>query len=386
MKDLTLRYSATQFTYWAASSGATAFATTYLLEQGIPSGMIGLLLAMAGLLSCFAQPLIASFADRAGKFLITKMLLFLSAVCCVCIGLQWIDGLPLALLAISYMVAVWSSDVMIPLLNALSVACNEAGFPVNYGAARGIGSAATALSSLVIGVVLARFGSRWMLGLMLIARICCIFTLVGYPTIPKEATVKREKKRSCSISQFVLRYRWYCVSLLGVALLGMFLAMMENYMIAIMEALGGDSSHVGTALFLSSIVTTPVIFCFGKIRKKIKETDLIKIAAISFVIRAICLYFAKDIRVIYVLQLLHIPSYGFLHPAQVYYANARVNADDMVKGQAFSTAAYALGCSAGNFAGGQLLYLGVDAILIAGIVMTLLGAGILLATVTHPDR
>lgn len=32
MKNLTFRYSITQFTHWAASSGAAAFAAAYLLE------------------------------------------------------------------------------------------------------------------------------------------------------------------------------------------------------------------------------------------------------------------------------------------------------------------------------------------------------------------
>ena len=52
MKNLTLRYSWTQFTYWAASSGAASFATTYLFPKGISPGTIGILLASAGLLSC----------------------------------------------------------------------------------------------------------------------------------------------------------------------------------------------------------------------------------------------------------------------------------------------------------------------------------------------
>ena len=84
MKNLTARYSITQFTYWAASSGAAAFTTTYLLDKGVPSGTIGLLLAMAGLLSCFTQPILASLADKAERFVLTKILLFLSAVCCIC--------------------------------------------------------------------------------------------------------------------------------------------------------------------------------------------------------------------------------------------------------------------------------------------------------------
>ena len=67
-KNLTLRYGATQFTYWAASTGATSFATTYLLSKGLPSGTVGALLAAAGLLACVTQPLLAAAADfRRGK-------------------------------------------------------------------------------------------------------------------------------------------------------------------------------------------------------------------------------------------------------------------------------------------------------------------------------
>lgn len=386
MKNLTLRYSITQFTYWAASSGAAAFATTYLLDKGVPSGAVGLMLALAGLASCLTQPILAAFADRAERFLLTKMLLLFSALCCICFSLQLVSGLPLMLTAILYMIGVWSSDVMVPLLNALCVACNGAGFSINYGAARGIGSAASAISSLAVGFIIAKLGAVWMLLFLLISRIFCIITLAGYPKLCKERAAKEEMQQSCSIVNFFSKYRWYCASLLGISFLGMFLAMMENYMIAIMGALGGDSSHVGIALFISSMVASPVIFFFRKVREKFKDTNLLKIAAVSFLIRAVYLYFAKDITTIYLLQLLHITSYGFMHPAQVYYANAKVSSTDMVKGQAFSTAAYALGCSAGNFAGGQLLNLGVDAILIAGVVMTLTGTAILFLTVNKSDK
>lgn len=385
MKNMTLRYSITQFTYWAASSGAAAFATTYLLNQGVSSAMVGLMLALAGLMSCLAQPLLAAFADRTERFLLVKMLILFSALCCICFSLQLVNGLPLMLTAVLYMVGVWSSDVIVPLLNALSVAYNGAGYPINYGAARGIGSVATAISSLVIGFVIAKLGAAWMLLFLLVFRAFCILTLVGYPKISKVRSERKKKQVSCAISQFFFRYRWYCVSLLGIAFLGMFLAMTENYMIAIMGSLDGDSSHVGTALFISAMVTSPVIFFFGKIRSKIRDTKLLKIAAVSFLIRAICLYFAKDITTIYLLQLLHITSCGFMHPAQVYYAGARVRPVDMVKGQAFSTASYALGCSAGNFVGGQLVGFGVNTILVAGIVMTGIGTFILFATLTKSD-
>lgn len=385
MKDLTIRYSVTQFCYWAAASGGTAFATTYLLGKGLPSGTVGALLAAAGLLSCVSQPFFASLADRSRRFLLTRMLVVLSVLCCLCLFLQLAPGLPLTFTAIVYTLGMWSSDVMIPLLNALSVACNSGGYPIRYTAARGIGSAATAISSLVIGHILAKLGTLWMLLFLLAFRLLCIFSLLGYPKLTKSSSPEKAENGGCTLWNFCARYRWYCASVVGIAFMGMFLAMMENYLIAIVQPFGGDSSHVGTALFLSSMITAPVIFCFGKIRKRFSDITLLKISALSFLVRAICLYFAGSIPVIYLLQLLHIPSYGFLHPTQVYYAEAKVRPADMVKGQAFITAAYALGCAIGNFAGGQLLKYGVHALLLSGIAMTLTGTGILFLTLKKSD-
>ena len=383
--NLTHRYSVIQFTHWASSSGAAAFATTYLLKKGVPSGTVGFLLALAGLCSCLSQPVLASFADRTEKFVLTRILLIMSALCSVCFGMQLLPGISVMLMAVFYMIGIWSSDVMVPLLNAVSVAYNNAGYSVNYGAARGIGAVASAVSSLVIGWVIAKFGTTWMLVLLLAARLGSMIALAGFPKIQQTRPSDRKNQKGLSIYEFFGRYRWYCASLLGIAFLGMYHAMTENYMIVIMNELGGNSRHVGIALFIAAMVAAPVIFLYEKIRKVSSETNVLKIAAVSFLIKAVGFYFARDISTIYLLQFLQISSYALLAPAQVYYAKEKVEKDDMVKGQAFITAAYALGCSAGNFAGGQLLNYGVSAILFAGIIMAASGTVILFATVTKND-
>lgn len=384
-KNLTLHYGATQFTYWAASSGAASFATTHLLSKGIPSGSVGLLLAMAVLLSCITQPFLATIADNSRKFVLTKMLLIMSVLCFACFSIQLLPLLPLPSAGIFYMMGIWSSDAMVPLLNALNVAYNQADYSINYGAARGVGSAATAVSSLLLGFIIAQLGITWMLMFLLGFRILSIIVILGYPKIEKKVSSTANMGKNCSIVYFFSRYKWYCISLLGILFLGMYHAMTENYMITIMERLGGDSSNVGIALFISAMVASPIIFFFSKVRKHIRDTRLLKIAALSFLVKAILFYFAESITAIYLLQLIQITSYAFLAPTQVYYANAKVQRSDMVKGQAFITAAYALGCSAGNFAGGQLLVFGVDAILISGIMMALAGTVIIFLTVNKTD-
>lgn len=57
----------------------------------------------------------------------------------------------------------------------------------------------------------------------------------------------------------------------------------------------------------------------------------------------------------------------------------------MVKGQAFLTAVFSLGCSAGSFLGGQLLNFSVDTMLMDGIVTAGIGTVILILTVNKSD-
>lgn len=386
MKNLTLRYSLTHFSFWAASTGAASFATTYLLGNGVPSGYVGIFLAAAGLLSCLTQPILAGIADRTKHFLLIKILVSMSTLCAACFFIQLLPNFPLLLMSICYMIGIWSSDAMVSLMNALYVSYTQEGYAINYGAARGIGSAASAISSLILGHVIAKLGNMWMIILLIAFRMIYILTLVGYPKIRKQTTASEHQEGSCSVRTFIRKYPRYCFSLLGIMFLGMYHAMTENYMIAILGRLGGNSSHVGTALFISSMVGAPVIFFFQSVRKRFSDTNLLKIAACSFLLKAILFNFAQNIAQIYCFQLLQITSYAFLAPTQVYYAQAKVQRSDMVKGQAFSTASYALGCSAGNFLGGQLLSIGVQTILSVGIAIALLGTIILFATVDHSTQ
>ena len=214
-----------------------------------------------------------------------------------------------------------------------------------------------------------------------------LIDLLRYPALHQNASVHRVKApESCSLGQFFLRYPWYCVSQIAVVLMAMYLSMTENYMITIVAPMGGDSSHVGTALFISSTIGAPMIVCYSFLRKRFSDSFLLKIAAVGYLLRAVLVWHAQSIGQMYCIQLLHIVSFALLAPAQVEHAKSRVRLGDMVKGQAITTAAYAMGCAAGNFIGGQLLRLSVEALLRGGVVMALLGLVIILISAHKTDR
>ena len=144
---------------------------------------------------------------------------------------------------------------------------------------------------------------------------------------------------------------------------------------------------VGVALFVATAIEALVLVYFDKVRGKISDNWLLKLAGISFILKAVLFLAASNVMTIYIIQLIQATSYTFLSPTQMYYANNKISPADMVKGQAFITASYTLGCAAGNFAGGQLISaLGIRAMLLAGVAMAVAGTAVFFLTVDKKDR
>lgn len=385
-KSLTFQYTFHQMAYWATAAGVVSFATAFLLQQGFAASAVGILLASGNLLSCGFQPVLASWADRTGGNVLKWLTLVLTLISAACFASIQLLPLPEMLFGLLYLLGVFAFDAMNPLMNALNVSYMTNGYSINYGLSRGLGSLAYAFAALGIGKVMARFGSEWMIWISLgLLAINAAMTL-SYPSLVTSVLKKKENREACSVPVFFRRYKWYCVSLLGVMLLGMFHAMTENYLIEIVTPLGGDSGTVGVALFVATAIEAVFLVYLDRIRSRISDNWLLKIAGLSFVLKSVLFLAAGNVMTIYAIQLLQATSYTFLSPIQMYYANNKIRGADMVKGQAFSTASYTLGCAAGNFAGGQLLSaFDVRTMLIAGIAMAMAGTAVFFLTVEKQD-
>lgn len=385
-KSLTFQYTFHQMAYWATAAGVVSFATAFLLQKGFAASTIGMLLASGNLLSCVFQPILADRADRIGGNVLKWLTVGLTLISAACFTSIQLLPVPEVVFGLLYLLGVFAFDAMNPLMNALNVSYMTNGYTINYGLSRGLGSLAYAFAALGVGKVMARFGADWMIWISLGLLAINAAMSLSYPSLMTTMGGEKKVNDCCSIPVFFRRYKWYCVSMLGVLLLGMFHAMTENYLIEIVTPLGGDSGTVGVALFVATAIEAVFLVYLDKIRSKISDNWLLKIAGISFVLKSVLFLMAGNVMTIYMIQLLQATSYTFLSPIQMYYANNKVGAADMVKGQAFSTAAYTLGCAAGNFAGGQLLSaFDVRAMLIAGIAMAVAGTAVFFLTVEKKD-
>lgn len=385
-RTLTFQYTFHQMAYWATAAGVVSFATAFLLQKGFAASTVGILLAAGNLLSCGFQPVLAAWADRTGGNVLKWMTSGLTLISTACFGALQLLPMPDTVFGLLYLLGIFAFDAMNPLMNALNVSYMTGGYTINYGLSRGLGSLAYAFSALCIGKIMARFGADWMIWISLGLLAVNAAMAVSYPSLVTEIGEKKTVRESCSVPVFVRRYKWYCVSLLGVMLLGMFHAMTENYLIEIVTPLGGNSGTVGVALFLATAIEALVLVYLDQVRSRISDNWLLKLAGLSFVLKSVLFLLAGNVLTIYFIQLLQATSYTFLSPIQMYYANNKIGAADMVKGQAFSTASYTLGCAAGNFAGGQLLSsFGLRAMLMAGIAMAAAGTAVFFLSVDQND-
>lgn len=385
-RTLTFQYTFHQMAYWATAAGVVSFATAFLLQKGFAASTVGILLAAGNLLSCGFQPVLAAWADRTGGNVLKWMTSGLTLISAACFGALQLLPMPDTVFGLLYLLGIFAFDAMNPLMNALNVSYMTGGYTINYGLSRGLGSLAYAFSALCIGKIMARFGADWMIWISLGLLAVNAAMAVSYPSLVTEIGEKKTVRESCSVPVFVRRYKWYCVSLLGVMLLGMFHAMTENYLIEIVTPLGGNSGTVGVALFLATAIEALVLVYLDQVRSRISDNWLLKLAGLSFVLKSVLFLLAGNVLTIYFIQLLQATSYTFLSPIQMYYANNKIGAADMVKGQAFSTASYTLGCAAGNFAGGQLLSsFGLRAMLMAGIAMAAAGTAVFFLSVDQND-
>lgn len=368
--------------YWMILCGIVSFATAFLMKKGFSAAQVGIILFLADVLSSLLQQVVATAADRAEKPILRQCILIFGGISALCFLLILILPLPKLLLAFFYLVGVLASDLLMPLLNSLSVFYNANGYVINYGLGRGLSALAFSLASLSIGYLMEYASENMMLVFVLILYAAFFIAAAGYPNVVPEKRAAEAKQNSCSLFAFFVRYKLYTVSLLGVVCLAAFHAMTENYMIRILDRLGGDSSSFGTALFIATMTACPVMIFFGAIQKKLGTRRILLISAAAFALKGILFLSATSVKQIYLIELLQCVTYNFLSPVQLYYAEESVSPADMVKGQSVITASYTLGCAFGNLAGGSIITaFGVLAMMRIAFALAVLGGIIFAITV-----
>lgn len=383
--SLDIKYSAIQVFYFGALCALMGYASVYLLDHEFSNSIIGTFLALISVIAVITQPAVASYADKNPKIELRKIIAMIVAVAVLLSGwIYFLEGKSNLLLFLFVGIATCMMTIQ-PLLNSLAFVFEKYQIEVNYGLARGLGSAAYAIVSFVVGYLVEDFGTGLLPLIYLGFNILLIVVVYTY-VIPQteqrkvvQKTETKEESQQLSFIEFGKKYKKFMIFVLGIVAVFFTHTIINNFFIQILKPIGGTESQMGIAVSLAAIVELPAMALFNKMREKINCAMLIKISAILFAVKHGLTMIAPNITVIYIAQALQIGAYAIIIPASVYYVNQMIAKSDAIKGQSMVTTAITASGILANLVGGILLdAVGVHHVLLIGLLISIVGAVIVI--------
>ena len=388
---LNIKYFSIQVFYFGIYVALMGYASVYLLGKGFSNSTIGIVLAISSMLAVFTQPFVATFSDKHKNIELRKIVIaFLFFMLIMSISILLLKEGTIFLLCLFVGVASIHAIIM-PLLNAMAFVFEKHGIEINYGIGRGLGSAAYAIVSLILGYLVKDFGINIFPIFYIIFNFFLILVVYVF-VVPKnkirdnKLEEKASIKKQLSFLDFCKRYKKFIIFVVGLIFVYFTVHLISNFFIQIITPIGGTEKEMGIAVFISAIMELPTMLFFNSLRKKINSVKLIIFAVIMFVLKHVLILFANSMIIVYVAQILQMFSYAILIPATVYYANQVIDKEDLVKGQSMITMAFTCGGIFASLIGGILLdTISIHYVLLVGVVSSIIGAIIVVLGVKNKE-
>ena len=390
-KSLDIRYACIHGFYWMLCCSMIGYASVFLLDKGFTNTTIGTVLAISNILAVFGQPAVASYMDKTAKLSLRMLIsLILVVIIAISLVLCFLTGASMVMVVLT-IVAFTLMLTLQPFINSLTFAFEKNGIHINFGLARGIGSVAYAVMSLILGNLVAAFSPELLPFFYVGLSLCALFFVYTF-FLPghKDEIVHQEKETEhdqLSMGQFIKKYKTFMLLLVATVLLFFDHSVINNFFIQVVNHINGNSADMGNAIFLAAVLELPTMALFTKFQQKIGCKNMMLISAVFFSVKHVLTYFAVNMFMIYVAQVMQMLAYAVFIPASVYYVSQLVEEHDMNKGQALVTGAMTLASVFASLAGGVLLdALGVSKVLMIGAIISVLGTICMFISVEDVDQ
>ena len=385
---LNLHYYLLQIGFWGGIGCFTGFQSVIVLDRGFTSADVGVFVAVCNLAGILFQPQLGAWADRHPEIPLKRIFL-----CCIltALGLNtvFLFTRPGFLLTALFFALMGMAEVnSFTLIDAMAMQYINAGADLPYSRGRGLGSLAYALICILVGRQTAQFGMQSALvthAVMLV--LLALFTL-SFPAFPRQARAAEERKPPHSTLAILRGNLPFTLMLLG-GFFGMMAVMpVDNFLINMIEGLGGDSSDLGLALFLKAASELPAAFLFEWLYRKIGSQKVLLIGVAFMIVKPILFLLSGSLTMLLLVQPIQMLGYGLFTPAVAYFANENVAPEDRVQGQSMKSVLTAgMGSVAGNLISGYAVkWGGPSAMLSFGILSGCVGLLFALAAMRASRR
>lgn len=385
---LNLEYAGIHGTYWMLYGAVCSFASVFLLGKGYSNADIGIILAVGNVAAVFMQPLLADMADRSKKLSLIGLTEIAAVLIALLTAVTFVTSrASIGLSVVFVMMVAWVTALQ-PLFNSLAFKLEESGHEVNFGVARSMGSLAYSVLCAFLGSLAETYGIGVLplSGEIILAML--IITLAATARHFKRACKEREasggasekirtKAEDIDLIQFVRRNKLFLAVSMGVGGIFFSNAVFNNFMLQIVENVGGNGEDMGRIFSLMAFLEIPPMFFFSKVHKRFSCESLLKFAAVCFTLKVVWSYMADSVAMIFAAQFFQLVSFGIFLPAMVSFIDEIMEKGESVKGQALYTIMITVSTVFASFAGGFILDVGgASSLLLVASLVT--GAGTLL--------
>ena len=386
-KSINIKYSFLQGIYYVGFCTVLGYAAVYLGSIGMSSSLIGIVLAVANILTSIGQPILGGYIDKSNVSM-KKVLILMFGACAVLSAALMLVSKVTLIAAIVFVVLATVLYTTMPLVNSLAFAFQKKGIDVKFGVARGIGSVAYAVTSLILGNVVKTVSPKLM-PIAFIVIFLGILPLLRSFKIPDEEVkeeIEQETEKE-STSEFVKKHIRFMIFLFGFILVYFDHTVINNFFIYVVKNVGGNTGDMGNAVFLAALLELPTMAVFEKYKNKINIKSAIIISAIFYSVKHILTYMATNMFLIYLAQATQMLAYALFIPASVYYVDKLFDTKDAVKGQALVTTSMTVSGVLASLLGGIMLdNIGVYETLFLGLILSVLGTVIMIITVENVNK
>lgn len=399
-KQLNWKYRGIHFFMAALLGVVFSYASSYLLDKGFSSTTIGTLLSLSSILSIVTQTSLANLIDKNKSIKIQDVMNGTNLIVVIA-------GILLLLVPNKLLVAVLVTLVLtvarthIPFVNSLAFIFEKQGIHINFGIGRAFGSLAHAVCTVVVGQIIQRTAPSIVPIFYIVFGVLYILIVRSYDLKPEDemrnrityeadsnadqaedATVDNEiEESSTTYLEFFKKYTQLVLLFIGVAFMMYSFSLVNTFLIHIISPIGGNNADLGTAIFIAGAVEFPVIMSLDTLSKKLSTAKLMKISTFFYLAKIGILFFATNMTVVYISQLLSLGANAIASPTMVKYINEVVDKKDLVKGQSISVIGITISGVFASFIGGILIdTFGVKTALLSGIISTIIGTIIVLVS------
>ena len=346
-------YALIQGLYWAIFCLMVSFASAFLLARGFTNGQIGLILGLSYLLSAILQPVIGAVFSRRDIPLNRGIACVYVPVVVISLGIRL---LPLGRGALAaMMIAIFTIQSMLqPSINALHQSLQTENDRVNFGVARGVGSAAYALSSFVMGRLLNRFAPSILPTAYFLAVVALIAVLACARSTPASVRAATDG-RGTSYGDMLREYPMLLLFMIGIGCIFLTYSFIDSFLLQIIVSIGGSSANLGTAITLSAMTELPAMLLYARFTRRGKGVRIFMISIWFWLAKDILTFFAPSPQVLYVVQLLNFASCAIYVPGMMNYMQCILPRHQLLRGVTLAGTATTLGSLVATILGGWLI-------------------------------